>query len=139
MASYSSSQSSAGRNPLDTIRSTVVPPARASSRNSIPKKRPSGLGVPRNAKCTPGSYATIGDRSANAPIRISTAPASGSTSAAPMNQELRPGSGRDGVPDLLGRLVELQLVVVGELVRHRQPFSRSARDVVLGWTATTSR
>ena len=55
MASYSSSQSSAGRNPLDTTRSTVEPPARASSRNSIAKNRPSVSSVPLKAKCVPGS------------------------------------------------------------------------------------
>ena len=124
-----------------------------STRSAAPSCRPRGppAGTPSRRSGRRGS-APRGTRSArpartrrsatasrSAPIRI----VDGAGVGVDLGRAHEPGAqaraGRDGVPDLLGGLVELQLVVVGELVRHRQPFSRSARDVVLGWTATTRR
>ncbi len=91
MASNSSSQSASGRNPLETIRSTVLPLDAASIRNSIAKKRPSALSAPRNEKCCSGSYASIVDCCTKLPMVVRTDLSPGSTSVAPMNHELRPG------------------------------------------------
>ena len=61
IASYSASQSSPGRKPLRTSRSTVLPCSRPSMRYSNAMNRPSGVSSPRKAKRRSGSHAVTVD------------------------------------------------------------------------------
>ena len=72
-------------------------------------------------------------------MRVVTTPSSRGHLGGAHEPGADPGPGRDGLPDRLGAQLELELLGVLVCVRHGHSFSRSMRDVVLGWTATTSR